>query len=375
MNLAYTYGGLVENNKDPLKLGRLKVRVPHVYGSTGGGSGFVATNDLPWALPAGMPAGGSARSGGFSQLPETGDKVWVRFLDGEPEKPVWEWGMQSYTDAETLKLHSYKTGTDGSVGAPDRTAWTRYSHAIELNEGGIIATTSGGYRVLLNDSTDPFTFDGSIKLSTALGNMLEIDDLLSTCTLNILNDVNFIIGTSFLAASFDYVWNTVGNHSTNVGADLSSTCAGAISFTSVGAFVVDSLAAVTIDAGAILSLIAGTDLSMKAGGIFSVISTGALNMLGTADVNVTSWTQMNLTSTGVMSLNYSMLALGITPSEPFVLGNQILAFLTAFYDAYTTHTHAVPGITSGLAAALAVPTTVPAPVPSSTLLSTTIFGR
>ena len=76
-----------------------------------------------------------------------------------------------------------------------------------------------------------------------------------------------------------------------------------------------------------------------------------------------------------MSLNYSMLALGITPSEPFVLGNQILAFLTAFYDAYTTHTHAVPGITSGLAAALAVPTTVPAPVPSSTLLSTTIFGR
>ena len=99
MLLGFTYAGTVESNLDPLKLGRLKVRVPHVYGTTASGVGYIGVNDLPWALPAGMAAGGSANSGGFSQLPEKGDHVWVRFLDGEPEKPVWEWGMQTMDDA------------------------------------------------------------------------------------------------------------------------------------------------------------------------------------------------------------------------------------------------------------------------------------
>jgi hypothetical protein len=44
--LLGTYCGVVENVKDPEKLGRVKVRVPHVFG-------FIGQNDLPWALPAG----------------------------------------------------------------------------------------------------------------------------------------------------------------------------------------------------------------------------------------------------------------------------------------------------------------------------------
>src|SRR3546814_1473831 len=103
MNLLGTYGGIVEKVNDPEKLGRVKVRVPHVYGATGGGTGFIGTNDIPWALPAGMPAGGSSNSGGFSHLPEPGDHVWVRFLDGQPEKPIREWGMQTITDAKDRK--------------------------------------------------------------------------------------------------------------------------------------------------------------------------------------------------------------------------------------------------------------------------------
>jgi hypothetical protein len=102
-----TYGGIVENVKDPEKLGRVKVRVPHIYGASGSSTGYIGTNNIPWALPAGMPAGGSPASGGFSHLPDVGDHVWVRFLDGEPEKPIWEWGMQTINDAKGLKLHQY----------------------------------------------------------------------------------------------------------------------------------------------------------------------------------------------------------------------------------------------------------------------------
>lgn len=366
MNLMYTYGGLVENNKDPLKLGRVKVRVPHVYGSTGSGSGFVATNDLPWALPAGMPAGGSARSGGFSQLPEVGDKVWVRFLDGEPEKPIWEWGMQSYDDSKSLKLHSYKTGVDGSVGAPDRTVWTRYQHAIELNEGGVIETTSGGYRLLLNDSATPISFDGSIKLSTALGNMIEIDDLLSTFTLNILEDVNFLIGTSFLADSFDYTWNTASDHSTNVGRNLSATAAGTIDFSCVENFSVDGLAGIALDAGVDLSLVAAANMSLTAGGTFTLASTGNLSMTGEA--------LLNLTSTGAMTFDFALLSLGTGSSEPFVLGNQLVAWMTSLLVWLGTHNHTAP--TGGGPTTPPIVPPVPAvqPVPAATI-SQTIVGR
>lgn len=350
MNLMYTYGGLVENNKDPLKLGRIKVRVPHVYGSTGGGSGFVATNDLPWAMPAGMPAGGSARSGGFSQLPEVGDKVWVRFLDGEPEKPIWEWGMQSSTDAESLKLHSYKTGVDGSVGAPDRTVWTRYQHAIEMNVGGVIETTSGGYRLLLNDSATPTSFDGSIKLSTALGNMLEIDDLLSTFTLSILEDVYFEIGTSFLSTSFDYTWNTASDHLTNVGRNLATTAAGTMDFSCVEDFKVDGLAGITLDAGASMSLVAGADLTVTTGGL------------------------AHLTSTGPMTFDFATLLLGTGSAEPFVLGTQLVGWMTTMLTYLTGHTHSNGNNGSPTGPPIVPPVGVVLPVPAATI-SQTIFGR
>jgi len=370
MNLSYTYGGRVESNKDPLKLGRVKVRVPHVYGATGGGSGFVATNDLPWALPAGMPAGGSANSGGFSQIPEVGDKVWVRFLDGEPEKPIWEWGMQSYDDSASLKLHSYKTDADGSVGAPDRTVWTRYQHAIELNAGGVIETTSGGYRLLLNDSSTPTSFDGSIKLSTPLGNMIEIDDLLSTLTINVLEDAYFQIGISFLATSFDYTWNTAGSHTTNVGLNVLTTAAGKIDFFCVEDYKVDVLAALTLDAGTSMSLVSGANMGLTTGGTFSLASAGDLSLAGATNVNLTSSVLMNLASGGAMALNFSVLSLG-TGIEPFVLGNQLYALLMEIYAAYSMHTHAVVGGGGGVA----TPTANQFPPPNPTLLSTTIFGR
>jgi len=356
MKLVYTYGGLVESAKDPLKLGRLKVRVPHVFGSTGSGSGFVSTNDLPWALPAGMPAGGSSSAGGFSHLPDVGDKVWVRFLDGEPEKPIWEWGMQSFDDADHLKLHSYKPGLDGSVGAPDRAFWTRYSHGIELNAGGIIESTSGGYRLLLNDSTDPFTFDGSIKLSTPLGNYLELDDLLETVTLNAMFDVNFQITNSFLGISFDFTWNTTaGDFTVNSGGAFNATTSEGINLNTALGISADALESISLTAATAFDITAGAAITIDAA----------------AAVTLTSATDISLEAAAAITLNSSFLYLGAGATEPIVLGTQLLSFLTAFYTDYIAHTHA--GVSSGTAVS-AVPSTVLQP-PTATMLSPTISCR
>ncbi len=72
--------GIVFSNEDPSILGRLRVKVPKVYGS-----------NAPeyWAWPKGMYAG---KNISFYALPNPGDMVWVSFENGDPKYPIWEYG-------------------------------------------------------------------------------------------------------------------------------------------------------------------------------------------------------------------------------------------------------------------------------------------
>ena len=72
------YRGLVVDNADPEKRGRLKVRVPSVLGDE------IVSG---WALPC-APYGGSPDIGAF-WIPEVEAGVWVEFEMGLVEYPVW----------------------------------------------------------------------------------------------------------------------------------------------------------------------------------------------------------------------------------------------------------------------------------------------
>jgi hypothetical protein len=156
-------------------LGRIKVRVPTVYGIQGNVIGAIPVDDLPWALPMGLPAGGSNASGGLSMLPEVGDQVAVQFLDGEPEKPVWQWLMQTQKQAKTLKLHQYTADTHGGAGSPARTILTRYGHSLELRPESITLTTQEGQQLLLETSTS--SAGGAAALQTPKGQGVTASDL------------------------------------------------------------------------------------------------------------------------------------------------------------------------------------------------------
>lgn len=205
MNLCHTYGGIVEANRDPLKLGRLKIRVPHVYGSDATREGYVGINDLPWANPTGMPAGTSPEAGGYSQLPEIGDSVNVRFLDGEPEKPIWEWGMQTLSGAAALKLHEYATAPGEPTGAPDRAILSRYGHSLEIKKDRVILTTGQGYQLVLNESTGET--GGSVALNTPAGQALTLNDLGKSATLQAIDTAAVTANTVILNAAADAVVN------------------------------------------------------------------------------------------------------------------------------------------------------------------------
>jgi hypothetical protein len=224
MSLLGTYCGVVENVKDPEKLGRVKVRVPHVYG-------FIGQNDIPWALPAGMPAGNSSNSGGFSHLPDVGDQVYVRFLDGEPEKPVWEWAMQTTQGAQALKLHQYQA-QGKAVGPVKRAAWTRYGHTLELNSTGVIVTTSQGYNISLTDG-DLGLPSGLITISTPKGAMLEIDDDSGDWTTYIIEDLFLNVGDTITALARALDFTITDSITVNVGTDVDLNAGGNVTVTTL----------------------------------------------------------------------------------------------------------------------------------------------
>jgi hypothetical protein len=69
------YRGKVENNIDPMMLGRVQVSVPAVLGDT----------TLAWAMPC-VPYAG--KSVGLFAVPPNGASVWVEFEGGDPDHPI-----------------------------------------------------------------------------------------------------------------------------------------------------------------------------------------------------------------------------------------------------------------------------------------------
>lgn len=77
------YRGKVENNLDPLQLGRIQVSVPAVLG---GGR-------MSWAMPCVPYAGPQV---GLFLVPPVGANIWVEFEGGDPDYPIWSgcfWGV------------------------------------------------------------------------------------------------------------------------------------------------------------------------------------------------------------------------------------------------------------------------------------------
>ena len=152
--------GIVTNNVDPKKWGRIKVKFPTL----------TEDHESHWARVVGV---GAANDRGFDCLPEVNDEVLVAFEHGDIHRPYILGGVWNGKDAPPENVDD--SVQDGKVRL--RTVKTRTGHILQFVEedkgsskAGVYITTSGGHKVRINDS------DRKVEIETNGGHTLTMDD-------------------------------------------------------------------------------------------------------------------------------------------------------------------------------------------------------
>lgn len=173
---AMSYLGLVEDNNDPEKLGRLKVRIAP-YSE-------LATADLPWAYPKLGTHGNSAEYGGLN-VPELGSQVRVDFPSRDLTAPYYSGAELNATNRTTFFDEDYPNtyGFKDSVGNFYRINKERgtaqFQHYTSTNaqvspDGSIkVSLSNGAYFIL--DNSNNFDLDiGALNIAGSSDGSLEV---------------------------------------------------------------------------------------------------------------------------------------------------------------------------------------------------------
>lgn len=114
------YNGIIENNKDPLKLGRVQVRIfgMHTFNRDESGSlSYIPTKDLPWAYP--NISGDSIDSNtGFFRVPKQGCIVNVVNIDELKQNWIY-FGSKSFLLKEEAKFNEGFSDPEGKYPSGD----------------------------------------------------------------------------------------------------------------------------------------------------------------------------------------------------------------------------------------------------------------
>ncbi len=164
------YRGFVVDRVDPLKTGRLKLRIPSLLGG----------EETGWALPC-LPFGGLANQG-LTLIPEIDAQVWVEFEEGQLSYPIWtgtfwqqegEMPTSELSDEPTRRIIRTPSGHSLEFEDADDEHEFLLTHpsgaTIRIdNEGTIDITDANSSKITLDAE------DGKIVIEDANGNRAEM---------------------------------------------------------------------------------------------------------------------------------------------------------------------------------------------------------
>lgn len=158
------YRGSVNDNKDPLHMGRIRAEVPDVLGKEPSG----------WAMPA-VPLAGPQVA--HYVIPPVGAGIWVEFEHGDKSFPIWTgcwWGSDVEVPASALAgdpslpnivLQSQGEPVNGQPrggptiiisglpGGPGITLKTPGGASLVINDSGIVIDNGKGATISLTGNT------------------------------------------------------------------------------------------------------------------------------------------------------------------------------------------------------------------------------
>jgi predicted chitinase len=143
------YTGVVENRKDPLKLGRCQVRIVGLHTEQ---KTVLPTADLPWAFPM-QPVTSAAMNGiGHAPVgPVEGTWAIIFFRDADEQQPIMMGTIGGIPQADSKKIDEFtdyvelfpssiaQTGTK-SGDAPQNVVTDGSGNAITTGSGGVLTT-------------------------------------------------------------------------------------------------------------------------------------------------------------------------------------------------------------------------------------------
>ncbi|MEZ4832352.1 MAG: phage baseplate assembly protein V [Caldilineaceae bacterium] len=232
---------LVTNSRDPLNLGRVKVKYPLLAAGS-------AELESDWVRVA---APGAGKERGLFWIPETNDEVLVAFEFGDPHRPYIVGALWNQKDNPPAQ---------SSVAAPSGVTTQRF------------LKSRTGHTILLDDS------DGAAKiqiLDSSGKNEIVIDTKQNTITLTADKDIN-------LNAKGNITLDAKGKVDIKSGANTAITAGAAFQVDAKAPSQIKTTSPLTLD-GATVTVKASGMLSMQANGMAELKSSADCEHSGDAD--------------------------------------------------------------------------------------------
>jgi type VI secretion system secreted protein VgrG len=277
------YRGYVSDVTDPLHLGRLKARVPRLFG----------TAETGWAMPC-TPYAGPDR--GLYAVPEPGAGVWIEFEGGDPSRPIWSgtwWGKPGTSDidqpdstareapaeSEIPKEHyperlvdpdvkMFKSAAGHYILFDDRPETARVE--IRDNVGNRLILSKDGIQMLANtdagvtEGDRSREVDGADSLRVGGGQVRDIKgNVERDVDGDVRNDVTGTLRESYQAAGYKRTLDHEGMQET-IGGPVKQTVRGGVKRTVSGAVDDVAVGGYGVSSGGNVSVTAGKSLKLAA---------------------------------------------------------------------------------------------------------------
>lgn len=395
------FRAVVTSVEDPKRLGRIRVKCPHLFGDTISG----------WCWPSSaMGSNSSGAPHGFVALPEPGAMVWIELEEGNTGRPpLWTsgmWSKDSLPDHVRALPDESDLGIKGITGMvipPSSTNVSEYGKVrvwqmpsgarlefdeTEGEERVLLHHKSGAHVEMLSDGTIHIGAAGGVRAQASTGNWKRyvaqsvldtVDGAIERTVgtkwkMTVDQGAEFNIGGAFaidtgtydLVAAGDYTF-TVGTYSGNVLGNYGVSVSNQMS---IGAgtdmFLQASGAVQLVGQNNVTNGGLPTDLGVEVGAynsraeVYSTDATGVAARSGaeydavlgsTIDFALAGVSQgkLNLGVGGIASLTALVqLKLGSATlaTEPLVLGIALSSLLTTLAATFDAHTHisGAPGL-------------------------------